>query len=319
MSTVAIVDHRFTGLDIERQVLEPLGAEIRDCIGMERDEALAACADADAIIIGARFKLDADALDALQQCRVIVRYGIGFDNVDAAAAAAKGIWVATIPDYCIAEVADHTIASLLLLNRGLIPLDARVREGAWGIPPGFDVHRLSECTLAIIGFGRIGEAVGRRAAALGLRVLASDPVRPAADIRAAGAEPAEIDEMLPVADYVTLHAPRQGDSPILDADRIEMLPAGACVINVARGGLIDEQALIRALESGRLGGAALDVANAEPITGDDPLLSAPNVLVTPHAAWYSKEAVAELREKAAAEVARVLGGGRPLTPVNQTA
>jgi D-3-phosphoglycerate dehydrogenase len=98
-----------------------------------------------------------------------------------------------------------------------------------------------------------------------------------------------------------------------------MLPAGACVINVARGGLIDEQALIRALESGRLGGAALDVANAEPITADDPLLSAPNVLVTPHAAWYSKEAVAELREKAAAEVARVLEGGLPLTPVNQTA
>lgn len=317
MSTVAIVDHRFVGLDIERRMLETVGAEVRDCSGLDRDEALAAVAEVDAIIVGARFQLDAAALEALQRCRVIVRYGIGYDNVDAAAAATHGIWVATIPDYCIAEVADHTVASLLMLNRGLVKLDGLVRAGSWGIPAGFNVRRLSECVLGIVGFGRIGEAVGRRASALGLRVLAHDPVRPPAEIREEGAEPAEIDEMLPIADYVTLHAPRLGDSPILDASRIGMLRAGACVINVARGGLIDEAALIKGLESGHIAGAALDVANAEPLGADDPLVSAPNVLLTPHAAWYSREAVEELREKAAAEVARVLRGERPLHPVNE--
>lgn len=317
MSTVAIVDHRFAVLDIEQEILAPVGAGLRDCSGMERDDVLAACADVDAIIIGARFKLDAAALAAFTRCQVIVRYGIGFDNVDATAAAASRIWVAIIPDYCIEEVADHTIASLLTLNRGLVKLDGRVRAGSWGIPAGFPVKRLSNCVLGVIGFGRIGESVGRRAKSLGLRVLAHDPARPDADIRAAGAEPAAIDDLLPIVDYVSLHAPRIGDQPILDARRIELLKDGASVINVARGGLIDEPALIRALEAGWVGSAALDVANAEPVGADDPLLSAPNVLMTPHAAWYSREAVVELREKAAAEVARVLTGSAPLCPVNQ--
>jgi D-3-phosphoglycerate dehydrogenase / 2-oxoglutarate reductase len=319
VSTVAIVDHRFAVLDIEEEILAPVGANLRDCSGMERDDVLAACADADAIIIGARFKLDAAAVAALTRCRVIVRYGIGFDNVDAGAAAAAGIWVAIIPDYCIEEVADHTIASLLALNRGLVKLDGLVRGGSWGIPAGFPVQRLSQCVLGVIGFGRIGESVGRRAKSLGLRVLAHDPGRSDAEIRAVGAEPVAIDDLLPIVDYVSLHAPRIGDQPILDAGRIELLKDGASVINVARGGLIDEAALIRALEAGRVGSAALDVANAEPVGADDPLLSAPNVLITPHAAWYSREAVVELREKAAAEVARVLTGSAPLCPVNRVA
>jgi D-3-phosphoglycerate dehydrogenase len=317
VSIVAVVDHRFEVLDIEKRVLEPVGAEVRDCAGLMASETVDACADADAIIVGARFQLNAAALAMLKRCRVIVRYGIGYDNVDAVAAEADGIWVAIVPDYCVAEVADHTIASLLTLNRGIVELDALVRSGSWGIPSGFNVHRLSDRVVGIVGFGRIGEAVARRAAAFGMRVLAYDPVRPAAEIRAAGAEPAEIDAMLPEVHYVSLHAPRAGNSPVLDARRFEMLRAGACVINVARGGLIDEEALIRGLESGHIAGAALDVANAEPLGVDDPLLSAPHVLITPHSAWYSREAVVELREKAAAEVARVLDGERPLHPVNQ--
>jgi D-3-phosphoglycerate dehydrogenase / 2-oxoglutarate reductase len=317
MSTVAIVDHRFGALDVERRILAAVGADVLDCAGMDPADALAACVDADAVIVGARLRLDAASISTLTRCKVIVRYGIGFDNVDAEAAAAKGIWVAIVPDYCIAEVADHTIASLLSLNRGLITLDGLVRGGSWGIPPGFPTRRLSECVLGLIGFGRIGESVGRRAKSFGMRVLAHDPGRPEAEIRAAGAEPFAIDEMLPLVDYVSLHAPRMGDQPILDARRIGMLPQGAGVINVARGGLIDEQALIKALEDGNVGAAALDVANAEPVKVDDALLSAPNVIITPHAAWYSREAIIELREKAAAEVARALDGTPPLHPVNQ--
>jgi D-3-phosphoglycerate dehydrogenase / 2-oxoglutarate reductase len=317
MSLVAVVDHRFAVLDIEQRALEPVGAEIRDCAGLSRDEALAVCAEADAVIVGARFALDGPAIARLGRCKAIVRYGIGYENVDAVSAGAAGIWVVTIPDYCIAEVADHTIACLLLLNRRLVELDHAVRSGAWGIPAGFNVQRLSESVLGVIGFGRIGEAVARRALAFGMRVLAYDPARPEADLREAGVQPTELDEMLPAVNFVTLHAPPPPDGTLLNSGRLDMLPDGAFVINVARGGLIDEEALISGLHSGRIAGAALDVANAEPVRQDDPLLSAPNVLITPHAAWYSRQAVVELREKAASEVARVLSGEQPLHPVNR--
>lgn len=311
-----MVDHRFAALDVELRELEPLGHELRDGAGLDRDGALALCADADAVIVGARLRLDAAAIEALPRCRVIVRHGVGVDNVDVAAAAAAGIWVAYVPDYCIEEVADHTIAMLLALNRCLPGLDRRVRDGQWGIPAGLPVRRLSTRVCGVVGFGRIGEAVGRRAAALGLDVLATDPARPAADVRAAGATPVELDELLARADYVSLHAPKLPGGSVLDAERIARMKPGACVINVARGGLVDERALLDALTDGRLGGAALDVAVAEPLGADDPLLTAPNVIVTPHAAWYSLESVLDLRTKAVQEAVRVLAGREPAHAAN---
>jgi D-3-phosphoglycerate dehydrogenase len=315
-STVAVLDHRFAALGVEQELLAPLGFELRDGKGLEREQALALCADADAVIVGARFRFDAEAIGHLTRCRVIVRHGVGVDNVDVEAAAAAGIWVAYVPDYCIEEVADHAIAMLLALNRGLLTLDARVRTGTWGIPAGMPLHRLSTRVAGVVGFGRIGEAVGRRAAALGLEVLAHDPVRPQDQIRAAGATPVSLEELLERSDYVSLHAPRPSGGAVLDADALARMKPGACVINLARGGLVDEAALLAALQEGRLGGAALDVAVAEPIGPDDPLLSAPNLLVTPHAAWYSLESVVDLRTKAIEEAVRVLGGSAPLHRAN---
>jgi D-3-phosphoglycerate dehydrogenase len=319
VSVVAVVDHRFAALDVERAELAPLGHEVLDGAGLDREAALALCARADAVLVGARLRLDAAAMARLGRCRVIVRHGVGVDNVDVAAAQARGIWVAYVPDYCVEEVADHSIAMLLGLNRCLAGLDRRVRDGRWGIPPGLPVRRLSTRVLGIVGFGRIGEAVGRRAAALGLEVLATDPARPAADVHAAGATPVELDELLARADYVSLHAPRLPGGTVLDADAIARMKPGACVINVARGGLVDEAALLDALNDGRLGGAALDVAVAEPLGADDPLLSAPNVIVTPHAAWYSLESVLDLRTKAVREAVRVLAGDAPLHAANAPA
>jgi D-3-phosphoglycerate dehydrogenase / 2-oxoglutarate reductase len=317
MTTVVAVDHRFADLDLERAVLEPQGATVVDARGLETEEVLARCAEADGILLGARMRFDADVVAGLPRCRVIVRYGVGVDNVDLAAADAAGIWVAYVPDYCTEEVADHAIAMLLALNRGLPTFDAGVRAGSWGVPPGLPMRRLSSRTLGVVGFGRIGERVGRAGAALGLRVLAADPMRPAEQIRAAGAEPTSIDDLLRASDYVSLHAPPNPDgSPVLDAARIALMPQGACVVNVARGGLIDEPALVEALTDGRLGGAGLDVAAAEPLVPPDPLLDAPNVLVSPHAAWYSLEAVQDLRTKAAEEAGRVLAGETPRAAAN---
>jgi D-3-phosphoglycerate dehydrogenase len=308
MSIVVAVDHRFGDLDVERSVLEPVGVEVRDARGLEREEALALCEDADAVLVGARFLFDADAIAQLTHCKAIVRYGIGYDKIDVAAAGAAGIQVAYVPDYCIEEVADHALAMLLALNRRLVELDGLVREGAWGVAPGLGVRRLSTCTLGVIGFGRIGELVGRRAAAFGMRVLAHDPVRPAADIAAAGAEAVSLPELIEAADYVTLHAPPSPDGPLLGAAELGRLKLGAALINVGRADLIDENAVISALRDGALAGAALDVTAQEPLLPPHPLLDAPNVIVTPHSAWYSLEAVVELRTKAAQEAARVLSG-----------
>jgi D-3-phosphoglycerate dehydrogenase / 2-oxoglutarate reductase len=314
--TVAVVDHRFADLGVERALLAPHGLGVVDSAGLDRDAVLDACAEVDAVLVGARFRMNAAAIARLGRCRVIVRHGVGVENVDVDAAARAGIWVAYVPDYCIDEVADHAIAMLLALSRRLPNLDRDVRAGAWGIPAGLPVRRLSTQTLGVVGFGRIGEAVGRRARALGLRVLAADPVRDAQEVRAAGAEPVTLDALLERSDLVTLHAPPAHGGPVLSAAAIARMKPGAAVVNVARGGLIDERAMVAALRDGRLAGAALDVAAAEPLRPDDPLLAAPNVLVTPHAAWYSLEAVQELREKAVAEVVRVLSGEPPLNPAN---
>jgi D-3-phosphoglycerate dehydrogenase len=313
VTLVVAVDHVFPDLEIERSVL----GEVRDARDLDREQTLAACADADAILAGARFRFDADAIGRLEQCKAIVRYGIGVDNVDTDAATRARVWVACVPDYCVEEVADHALALVFALNRRLAELDGLVRESRWGIPPNLGVRRLSSCTLGIVGFGRIGETVGRRAAALGMRVLACDPVRPPAEIGAAGATPATLDELLAAADFVTLHAPPSSDGPIIGARELALLKESAVLVNVGRARLLDEDALIAALRAGALAGAGIDVPAREPLAPPHPLLELPNVLVTPHAAWYSLESIVELRTKAAEEAARVLRGERPRHPVNE--
>lgn len=238
------------------------------------------------------------------------------DNVDVEAATSRGIVVANVPDYCVEEVATHALAMILALNRDLISLDSSVRGGQWQIANRRSVRRLSECTLGIVGFGRIGEALARRAGALGMTVVASDPVRPQPDVESAGAQLVALEGLLARSDFISLHAFKShGDGPILDADAIRHLKVGAFVVNVARAGLIDEVALAEALAEGRLGGAALDVVDSEPPTLDSQILSAPNLIFTPHVAWYSTTAIVELRTKAAEEVARILGGGGARHPI----
>jgi D-3-phosphoglycerate dehydrogenase / 2-oxoglutarate reductase len=314
--TVVAIDHRFGDVSVEEAVLREVGASVVDAEALAPDAAAAACVDAEAILIGPRLRFDEERIAALRRCRVIVRYGIGYDNVDVAAATARGIAVAIVPDYCIEEVATHALAMVLALNRQLAPLDRSVREGRWQIGERPSIRRLSESTLGIVGFGRIGEALGRRALALGMQVVATDPMRPALEIEASGARSVALAELLRISDFVSVHAAKSADSPaILDAAALAQMKPTAFVVNVARGGLVDEAALDEALRAGRLAGAALDILDPEPPPPDAPLLTAPNVLVTPHAAWYSVTAIQELRRKAAEEAARVLAGRAALNPV----
>jgi D-3-phosphoglycerate dehydrogenase / 2-oxoglutarate reductase len=314
--TVVAIDHRFGDVAVEEAVLREVGARVVDAEALPPDAAAAACVDAEAILIGPRLRFDEERIGALQRCRVIVRYGVGYDNVDVAAASARGIAVAIVPDYCVEEVATHALAMILALNRQLAALDHSVREGRWQIGERSGIRRLSESTLGIVGFGRIGEALGRRALALGMRVVATDPARPADEIEGSGARAVALAELLASSDFVSVHAAKSADAPpILDAGALAQMKPTAYVVNVARGGLVDEVALDEALRSGRLAGAALDTLDPEPPPPDAPLLTAPNVLVTPHAAWYSSTAIQELRRKAAEEAARVLAGGTARNPV----
>ncbi|MGH7903843.1 MAG: C-terminal binding protein [Candidatus Dormibacteraceae bacterium] len=309
--TVAVIDHRFPSLDEERAVLAPLGAGLIDLRGQDPEAVMAAAAGADGILVGARFRLDLARLLTLRRCRVIARYGVGTDNVDVAAASRLGIAVTCVPDYCVEEVSTHAMALLLALHRRLFQFDRAVREGAWGIG-GEHVARLSEATLGIAGYGRIGRETGRKATALGLRVLAADPLIDAESVRAGGAQPVEWECLLAESDFVSLHPSLgPGTRRMLDAGAIARMKPGSVLINVGRGGLVDEDALAAALHGGQLAGAGIDVVDPEPPASGAAILSAPNLIVTPHVAWFSIGARLELQRKAAEEVARVLRGEPP--------
>lgn len=300
----------------ERALLEALPAELAECACATEDELLEAGAEADAILT-----LDepftARVIAGLTRCRVISRFGIGVDKVDLAAAAAHGIVVTNVPDYCIDEVTDHALGLLLALSRRLPALDRAVRAGVWDtVGVAGPVRRLRGQTLGVVGFGRLGRRLAEKAGALGLAVLAHDPQVDSAAARAAGVDLVELDDLLARSDWISLHAPlTPATHHLLDAERLARVKPGACLINTARGGLVDQDALVAALRDGRLAGAGLDVFEREPPPPDDPLLGLDNVVVTSHAAFYSLEARADVRRTAVENVARVLTGRPPLHAV----
>jgi D-3-phosphoglycerate dehydrogenase len=309
MPTVAITDYSFPNLEIEASILSAAGAEI--CSGNDKQIAAlkSLVAEADAVIT--QFApLTAEVIAAMQRAQVIVRYGIGVDNVDLAAARERGIPVCNVPDYCIDEVADHTLAFMLCVTRQIVPNTLHVREGRWGLATPLDQLRtLRDQTVGIVGFGRIGREVASRLAPFKSRRLVCDAFVPADSIRAAGCEPVSLDELLAKADIVTLHCPSTPQTKkLLNLDSLARTKRGAVVINLARGDLIDTAALVAALESGHLSAAAIDVCDPEPIPADSPLRSMPNVIAASHIASASPKAVRTLRETAARIAAMALRG-----------
>jgi D-3-phosphoglycerate dehydrogenase len=261
--------------------------------------------------------LTASLIGSLQRCRVIVRTGVGVDTVDVAAATAAGIVVACVPDASIEEVSNHALTLLLALSRKVVRLDRAVRAGRWDrrmLAPMGTIHGQ---TLGIVGFGRIGQALGRKALALGLRVLACDPIVPASVMTAAGAAAASLDELLTSSDFVSLHAPLTPGTAYLIGEReLAGMKPSAILINTARGGLVDQVALTRALQAGQLAGAGLDVFEQEPLPAADPLLTLDNVVLTPHSAAFSDASVAEIRRRSGEAAACVLTGRWPRGVVN---
>jgi D-3-phosphoglycerate dehydrogenase len=251
-------------------------------------------------------------LRRLPALKVIATASVGYDHIDEAAARRHGVWVCTVPDYCIEEMADSTLALALALLRGVVVLDRSVRDGQWDDHAAGPTERVAESRIGIAGFGRIGRAVASLAIALGMEVWATDPQVSAEDMAVAGVTSVSLDVLLAGCSLVTLHVPLTAKTAkLIGARELALMPRGAYLVNTARAGLVDEVALLSALDSGALGGAALDVLQVEPPTPEHPAPRHPRLIVTPHAAWYSPRAEREVYHRAALAVRAVLEGREP--------
>ena len=315
--TIVVTDYTFPDLALETAILAQGGCDIVGHQCRTEAELIAAVAGADAVITQFA-KINSNVIAAMSHARAIVRYGIGVDNVDLDAARVRGVPVSNIPDYCIDEVADHTLAFILGLTRQVVTHTADLRSGQWRLAvPVAGMRALREQTVGVVGFGRIGREVVGRLRAFKCRLLVHDPVVPAIDIEAAGAEPVSLDTLLASSDIVSLHCPSSpATRRLVRAETLARMRRGALLVNVARGDLVDTAALVDALQDGQLAGAALDVFDPEPLPVDHPLRNLPNLVIAPHIASVSPTAVKALREGAAARALAAALGTLPPNIVN---
>jgi D-3-phosphoglycerate dehydrogenase len=310
-------DYRYPDLSIEEAIVAPDGGQVAGFRCRSLAELIEAVRDADALV-NTQIPITGEVMDAAPGLKGVVRSGVGFDNVDLEAATRRGVWVANVPDYCAEEVASHALALLLSLARKVVIIDAQMRAGVWDPNRAQPIFRLSECTLGVIGCGRIGQTLVRLASGLKMQVLGYDPYLPAEAAREAGIKLCALDEVLRESDLISLHLPLSNASRHLISTReLALMKATAYLVNTARGGLIDGAALAEALGAGRIAGAALDVFETEPLPEDHPLRSASNLILNYHIAWYSEQSLTTLREKAVQEAIRLARGEPPLHPVNR--
>jgi D-3-phosphoglycerate dehydrogenase / 2-oxoglutarate reductase len=317
---VIITDHRFPNVEQEQRAVEGAGGNLVVAQVTDEDQLAELCKDADGILT-VRAPITRRVIQAMQRCRIIVRYGIGIDSVDIPAATERGIMVANVPDYCVDEVSDQALTLLMMLSRQMIPAMALAREEHWSISKMPNLHRLRGQTCGLAGCGKIGSLLAGKAAALGMRILIYDPYLSESRSREMGAELGSFDALLAQSDFISLHMPLNDQTHHIfgEATFAKMKPT-AGIINTARGGLIDEAALLAALDAGRIFGAGLDVLESE--TAFTPtgraLVKHPKVIVTPHTAWLGDEARKTLQASAVKQVIACLKGETPYGLVNRT-
>ena len=308
-------DPHHTDFRHEQAELDAIGATLRPLNVTSEAEVAAACRDADALLV-TYAKIGKVALAGMPKLKIVVRTGVGYDSLDVPAATERKVMVANVPDYCISDLAEHTMALLLTWWRRTAELDQQVRTEGWGRPLK-PVYRLEGKTLGVLGMGRMGQAVAARARGFGLKLVGYDPYTPSAAFAAVGVEPVSLDSLLRTSDIVTIHALLSAETRgIICQKTLRQMKPTALIVNTARGGLIVTDDLVRALEERWIAGAALDVTEPEPLPMGHPLRNLPRVLVTPHAAWYSEEAEPELRRRAARTIVEALRGKRPASLLN---
>jgi D-3-phosphoglycerate dehydrogenase len=313
---IVLTDHGFPSIDQERALFAAAGHELVVAQSKTPAELMPLCRDADALLVQWA-TISRELIATLARCKVIVRYGIGVDSVDLQAAGERGIPVCNVPDYCIDEVADHTLALALALARQIPQTDAAVRAGTWKIMPPSPFAAFRDTTFATAGFGRIARAVLARAKGFGFKLAAYDPFVDDARFAAAGVRRLGAAEVLREAGILSLHLPLTDETKhFLNRDSLSTMRRDAIIVNTARGALIDTVALAAALTARTVGAAGLDVYETEPLPADHPLRVAPGALLTSHTAWYSAGSVPELQRKSAEAVLAGLRGGALANVVN---
>ncbi len=317
---VVITDHRFADVEQERRAVESAGGHLVVGQATEEQQLIGLCRDADGVLNG-RSKITAAVIAAMERCRIIVRYGIGVDTIDIGAATARGIMVANVPDYCIDEVSDHALLLLLALSRQIVPSMALAKEDRWSLSKMPPLRRLRGQACGLCGAGQIGSLLARKVQSLGMNVVVYDPYLSESRAQEIGAEKVLFDTLLARADFISLHAPLNDETRRLFGQAVfKKMKNTAFIINTARGGLIDEAALLAAIDAGEIGGAGLDVLESEnevtPVRRA--LLANPKVIVTAHTAWLSEEARATWQARAVAQVIACLKGDRPYGLINRS-
>jgi D-3-phosphoglycerate dehydrogenase len=314
---VVISDYYYESLEQEKREMETAGAELLDYHCKTEDEVIEAAQGCDALIC--QFApITRRVIETLTNCKIIVRYAIGVDNIDVQSATEHGIYVANVPDYGIDEVSNHAVALLLDCAKRLTYLAGQVKKGNCSYTVVKPLYRMQGRTLGLVGFGRIPRLVARKMAGFGMNLLTYDPYINTAAAQALKVVPVSFEELLTRSDYISVHCPLTDDTRhMFDRAAFEKMKNTAVFVNTARGAVASDDALVWALENGQIAAAGVDVTEEEPIRPDHPLLKLDNAVVTPHTAWYSEEAVKSLQLKAAQEVARVLRGETPKNPVNK--
>ncbi len=295
----------------ERDIIISAGGEFIDADDLPLAEALKLCEQAEGVLVR-RMDLTAEIISNFGKCKVIVRYGVGTDNVDVQAATEAGIIVGNVPDYCVEEVSSHAVALLLACIRHLVGTAQRLSQGAWNVVRQIPIYRMAGKTLGIVGLGQIGRAVARKLSTWGLTILAVDPFVKKDKARSLGVELVDLETLCRSSDYISMHLPLLPETRhIIGPEQFELTKPDAILVNTARGSVVDTWALLEALGEGKLARAGLDVFESEPLEDDSPLRSHPAVIVTDHMSWYSEQAVVQLQSSAAQAIVTVCKGGLP--------
>ncbi|MBU3182265.1 C-terminal binding protein [Clostridium psychrophilum] len=313
---VYVADYEYESLENEKREISKLDADFVAIQCKTEDEVISKAKDADALFVQYAPITD-KVFENLKNLKVIIRYGVGVDCVDLESATKHNVYVCNVPDYSVDEVSTHAVTLILTSLRKIQLLSSNVKNGVWDYKISMPIHRMSTLTLGIAGFGRIPRQVAKKANAFGFNIIAYDPFVSEEVIKEYGASKVDFDTLIKNSDIVTIHIPLIKETlHLFNKDIFLKMKKGAYIINTSRGPLIDEKALIFALDNGIIAGAALDVCEKEPIQVDNKLKQYVNVIITPHVAWYSEEAQVDLQRKAGEEVVRVLSGDKPLNCVN---
>jgi D-3-phosphoglycerate dehydrogenase len=316
MFRVVLIEHGYASIDVERRIIEKAGGELVDADKLPLSKALELCREADGVLFR-RIDMTCEMIRQFRKCRIIVRYGIGTDNVDVAAATQANIIVGHVPSYCIDEVSTHAIALLLACARKIVSTHKRMEQGRWDVHRDDPIFRLAGKTVGIVGLGNIGRSVARKLGGWNMKLLAYDPFVDPEKTRESGVDLVDFEALCRSSDFITLHCPLLPETKhLINAKSLGWMRRGAVIVNTARGSVIDSEALREAIDSDHIALAALDVFEQEPLAVDSPLRRHPRVVVTDHTAWYSEEAQAELQRTAAEELARVCAGGLPRSLAN---